>query len=343
VTDDLIPMEPDEGVDRFLAHRRPRWRDATYNNAVHRLGVFLDYCGTAGIEDLNDLTGRDLSDFVAWRRDQIAPITLQKQLTTIRVFLRWCASTDAVRDGLAEKLQAPELPDGAESSDVVIEPERAKQILAHLDRHDYASRLHAMAAILWRTGMRRGALHSLDVEDLRPEDDSVVLRHRPEQGTKLKNGADGERWVYLGPRWFQIVEDYVNDRRIDATDEYGREPLLTTSNGRPHKGTITDNCYRITRTCEVTGECPIGRDIEECRGTRDAVYCPVKRGPHAWRRAAISEHLRLGTDPDVVSERMNVSLKVLYRHYDVRTDREKMSVRKDSVPNQHSDVTHYDD
>jgi len=31
---------------------------------------------------------------------------------------------------------------------------------------------------------------------------------------------------------------------------------------------------------------------------------------------------------------MNVSLKVLYRHYDVRTNREKMSVRKDEIPSQ---------
>lgn len=334
MNDDLIPMEPEDGADRFLAHRAPRWRDATYDNAVHRMGVWLDWCEEAGIDDLNDLTGRDLSDFVAWRRDQIAPITLQKQLSTIRVFLRWAANTDAVREGLAEKLQAPELPDGAEASDTVIEPDRVKRILAYLDRHDYASREHAMAALLWRTGMRRGSLHSLDVDDLRPDDDAIVIRHRPEEGTKLKNGADGERWVYLGPTWYQIVADYVTDRRIDKTDEYGREPLLTTRNGRIHKTTITDNCYRLTRTCDITGECPVGRDIEECEGTRHPGYCDVKRGPHAWRRSAISEHLRLGTDPDAVSERMNVSLKVLYRHYDVRTNREKMSVRKDEIPNQ---------
>lgn len=334
MNEDLIPLEPEEGVDRFLSHRAPKWRDATYDNAVHRMGVFLDWCEEQGLDDLNDLTGRDLSDFVAWRRDDVAPITLQKQLSTVRLFLRWAANTDAVRDGLAEKLQSPELPDGAESSDVVIEPERVKEILAYLDRHDYASRQHAMVALLWRTGMRRGAIHSLDVDDLRPEDDAIVLRHRPEEGSKLKNGADGERWVYLGPQWYQIVADYVSDRRIEKTDEHGREPLMTTRYGRIAKTTITDNCYRVSRPCEMSGECPIGRDIEECEGTRDPACCPPKRGPHAFRRSAISEFLRLGTDPDVVSERMNVSLRVLYRHYDVRTNREKMSVRKDEIPNQ---------
>lgn len=334
MNDDLIPMDPEEGVDRFISYRRPKWRDSTYNNAVHRLDVFLDWFEQADVDDLNDLTGRHLSDFVAWRRDDVAPITLQKQLTTVRVFLRWASNADAVRDGLDEKLQAPELPDGAESSDVVIDPDRVERILDYHDRHDYASRNHAMVALMWRTGMRRGALHSLDLDDLRPDDDAVVLRHRPDEGTKLKNGEEGERWVYLGPRWFQLIEDYADNRRIDVTDEYGREPLLTTRYGRPHINSYTKFCYTVTRPCEYTGECPVGRDIQDCKGTTRAEYCPVKRGPHAFRRSAISEHLRLGTDPDVVSERMNVTLDVLYRHYDVRTNREKMSVRKDAIPDQ---------
>ncbi|MFC7204709.1 tyrosine-type recombinase/integrase [Haloferax namakaokahaiae] len=332
MTGSLLYLDPEDAVERFLAYMAPSWRDSTFNNATTRLGHLLDFLDERGIEDTTELNGRTLSDFVAWRRADVAPITLQKQLTTVRVFLRWAADIDAVPEGLAEQLHAPELPDGAESSDIVIETHRVERMLDYFERFDYASRMHAMVAILWRTGMRRGALHSLDVGDLRPEENALVLEHRPETDTYLKNGKDGERWVYLGPIWYQVVEDYVNERRLDKTDDHGRDPLLTTRYGRPHVTTISDNCYRATRPCQYTSECPVGRDIEECAGTTNPEQCPCKRGPHAFRRGAISDHLREGTPPEVVSERMNVSLDVLYKHYDVRSNREKMDVRKEHLP-----------
>ncbi|AUV80575.1 integrase [Salinigranum rubrum] len=331
-SDDLVPLELDEAISRFLRHMKPGWRDSTYDNAVTRLGHFTDWFEQAEITDLNSLNGRHLSDFVEWRHGEVKPITLQKQLSTPRQALRYWVTLEAVSRGLAEKLQAPELPDGAEVSNVVIDSSRVRKILEYHNRYRYASRHHAMAVILWRTGMRRGSLHSLDVDDLRPDDHALVLKHRPESDTYLKNGKHGERWVNLKPQYFQIIQDYVNSpNRPDVTDRFGRDPLITTRNGRPHPTTLTDNTYRMTRPCEY-GPCPVGRVPEDCQGTTDPEKCPEKRGPHAFRRASISEHLRHSTQPDIVSDRCNVSLKVLYRHYDVRTEREKMAVRKNQLP-----------
>lgn len=102
-------------------------------------------------------------------------------------------------DGLAEQVHAPELPDGAESRDVHISSEGAHRILDYLHDHHYAGRDHVVFLILWKTAMRRSALRSLDVDDLRPDDNALVLEHRIDEGTRLKNGEGGERWVYLGP------------------------------------------------------------------------------------------------------------------------------------------------
>ena len=253
-----------------------------------------------------------LSDFVAWRRGDVAPITLQKQLSTVRQALRYWADIEGVTDGLAEKLHAPELPDGAEVRDVHLESHRASRILEHLDRYDYASRRHVVISILWRTGMRRSALRSLDLDDLRPDDHAVVLEHRPETGTKLKNHHAGERWVYLGPRWFQIIEDYVDKHRIDATDDYGRESLITTQYGRPIGDTIYTWANRVTQPCEYGLDCPHDHDPKTCEAATTDGYpsrCPSARSPHAIRRGSITHHLNHGTSPKIASERMDVSLK----------------------------------
>ena len=60
--------------------------------------------------------------------------------------------------------------------------------------------------------------------------------------------------------------------------------------------------------------------------------CPSSRSPHGIRRGSITYHLTQETSPEVASERMDVSLEILYKHYDVRDEREKMGVRKDNIP-----------
>jgi integrase len=250
--------------------------------------------------------------------------------------LRWWADIEAVEDGLAEKLHAPELPDGAESRDVFLEAGRAKQVLRYLDRHHYASRDHALIALIWRTGLRRGAVRALDVDDLNEEDQAIRVEHRPETDTPLKNGDNGSRWVYLGPRWFQILKDFVNNPdRNDVVDDHGRRPLFTTRQStRPTGHSIYKWLMRALHPCTYA-ECPHGRTPEECeaRGKNAKLAeCPSARSPHAVRRGAITNHLNEETAPETVSERMDVSLDVLYEHYDARTEREKMAVRRQDIP-----------
>lgn len=327
---ELEPLAPSEGVDRFLAHRKPSVRKSTFNNAQTRLGHFLRWCAEREIEDLNGLSGRDLADFVSWRQGQVKPITLQKQLSTVRMALEFWADIEAVEEGLREKVHAPELPDGAEARDAVLNAERAAFLLDRFERFDYASRNHVILALLWRTGMRRGALRSIDLCDLHEGEQALSVQHRPESDTPLKNGEGGERWIYLGPTWSQLLADYVEYRRVDVRDDYGREPLFSTAQGRIAETTITNVLYQMTRPC-LYGGCPHDRDPSTCEAAVEAgaSKCPSSRSPHTVRRGAITSHLNGGVPPEIVSERMDVSLGVLYQHYDARSDREKMDVRKE--------------
>lgn len=334
MSDDLRPLSPEEGIERFLRHREPSVEESTMRNAKTRLRFFREWCEERDIDNLNDLTGRNIADFVDWRRPDIAAITLQKQLSTIREALRFWADIEAVEDGMAEKVHSPSLPDGAEAKTVHLDASRAYDILDYLEEYRYASRDHVLMILLWRTGMRRSAVRAIDVDDLRHDEHAIAVTNRPDEDTKLKNGDDGERWVYLGPNWFQPIVDYLdNPDRLDRTDDCGRESLLTTEEGRPTGDTIYSWVNKLTQPCQI-GECPHDREPETCEAFGDrhqASKCPSARSPHAIRRGSITYHLNQKISPEAVSERCDVSLEVLYQHYDVRTKREKMTVRKSKL------------
>lgn len=329
--DDLVPMDPAEGVQRFLDHRKPGVAKSTLQNDRAMLEIFLEFLlDEREIDNLNDLDGRVVADFVNRRRREVKAITLQKQLSSIRMFLEYMADLEAVEDGLREKVHAPEVVDGAESKDVKVEGSRAMQIVEYLNRFEYASRRHAIVALLWKTGMRMGAARSIDLDDLQPEENAIDIHHRPETETPIKNKRGGERWVWLGPMYYQVLEDYVANNRIDATDDYGRDPLFTSKHGRLSTSAIRDAVYRASHPCMIGG-CPHDRIPDECEalGSQNLPSkCPSARGPHAWRRGSITHHLLDGTPVEVVSERMDVSLDILYKHYDARRPDQKMEQRR---------------
>lgn len=79
--DPLVPMTPEEGIERFLEYREPNVAKPTFQNNQTTLEQFLAWCHDEEIDNLNDLSGRDLADFVRFRRQQVKPISLQKELS----------------------------------------------------------------------------------------------------------------------------------------------------------------------------------------------------------------------------------------------------------------------
>lgn len=78
-------------------------------------------------------------------------------------------------------------------------------------------------------------------------------------------------------------------------------------------------------------DCPHGRDTDECEAavkTSEASKCPSSEGSHAFRRGGITHYLSSDVPQEAVSIRANVSLDVLDKHYDERTERERMEQRR---------------
>lgn len=89
----------------YLDERSHELADATIQSHRYRLKQFVQWCDQEDIENLNNLSGRDVHGFRVKRRneDDLATATMKGQLATLRVFLRFCATIDAVEPGLDEK------------------------------------------------------------------------------------------------------------------------------------------------------------------------------------------------------------------------------------------------
>jgi len=343
MTDALEPLAPADAVEMYVAARQDDATPKTLEGQQSRLRAFVQWCEQTGIENLNELTGRNLYEYRIWRREghgegrqAVKKVTLKSQLSTLRVFLRWCGTVEAVAPDLHDKVPLPVLEGDEDVSDSTLHPDRAVHIIEYLGRYHYASRDHVIWLLGWHTGARTSGLLALDVGDLdldgtHPQLDGPAVHfvHRPSTGTRLKNGEKSERWNRISRHVAGVLQDYIDGPRIAALDDHGRDPLLTTANGRPHPSTIRDAFYRWTRPCFVGEACPHERDVETCEATSKdhASKCPSARSPHDLRSGRVTHYAREDVPRPVVSDRMDASEEVLSKHYDRRSLQEQAEQR----------------
>lgn len=332
----LEPLAPTEAKDMFLADRRGQVADRTVQADDYRLRHFIRWTQVSDIENLNTLSGRDLHKFRLWRKEDgdLTKISLRTQLKTLRVFIRWCESINAVPEGLHEKILLPNPSADEERREETLRADQADDVLAYLRRFEYASRAHTLIELLWHTGLRIGAVHSLDLDDFDPQEARLDLHHRPKTGTALKNKSVGERMVALTSSVSEVLEDWINHTRPEVTDDNGREPLFTSSQGRLAVPTMRETVYSVTRPC-YHSECPHDRNTDDCEAMKHGYRskCPSSVSPHSVRRGSITHFLTEDVPEQVVSDRMDVGQEVLDKHYDKREESVKVEQRRGYLDN----------
>lgn len=254
----LEPIEPRTARELFLQHKEGNCSDSTVRNYKYHLKSFIQWCDDQGIDNLNDISGRDLQQFKLWRESEfdINRMTVKNHMSSLRVFLKWAASIEAVPSELFDKVLIPRVPPEERQRNEKIDKEVAEELIEYLTTYHYASTEHVVIAILWETGIRIGGLHSLDVDDVLIGRQALQIRHQPEHETPLKNGERGERLVAISEELETILRDYIQDKRHDITDEHGRQPLVTTLQGRMSLNTTRRLVYRVTTPCWRGAECP---------------------------------------------------------------------------------------
>lgn len=334
----LNDKTPREAVEEYLNDVKRERSQGTYETHRSRLNFFIRWCEGADTDDgkprikyLHELDGQAIRDFRDWRRASGWRLVTEKhQLQTLRKFLRKCAKPEWVPENLHKKVPVPKVDSGEESRDTIIRQSTLDQVLSHLEKFEYASLMHCQWLVMGRTACRISGLLALDVADYEPDDETgkaiLKFKNREDAGTRLKNGNKSERHVEVEEDVRKVIDDYLEHQRPDVTDEYGREPLFATENGRPSDSTVRKYVYMWSRPCEITGECPYDRDIEQCDAAQDngrASGCPASVSPHPIRRGRITWHLNQGALPPMIAEMYDVTPETMKKHYDERTPAEK--------------------
>ena len=333
---ELTPLSPEEATAQYLEAIRTEKAASTVETREYQLGHFVRWADGQDITNVNSLDGRDVMEYRKWRREDggLNNVTLRSQMSNIRHFLNFLGRIDAVPAELHEKVLLPSLDKYENRRDESISVERAQTILEHLERFEYASRDHVLFTLLWKTGLRTGGVRAIDVDDYHPRKQSVEICHRPRTETPLKNKEGGERMIALNQRECSLMDDYLEHKRTDTTDEYDREPLLTTTHGRIGKVTIRRTVYRLTRPCIYADVCPHGKEPSDCVARQNydkASQCPSSVSAHPIRRGSITHHLDEDVPKTAVSDRMDVSPDIIDAHYDAASKEGKMKRRRQYV------------
>jgi len=122
---ELDHLNPAEAKQMFLAQREDEVTEKTHQIYHYRLKPFVRWCDEEDITNLNELSARDLHRYRMWRKEDgdLKTITLKGQLSTIRVFIKFCESIDGVEKGLHDQMLIPSVNDEEAVSDSMLEPE----------------------------------------------------------------------------------------------------------------------------------------------------------------------------------------------------------------------------
>jgi len=329
---ELLPITPEEAVKRYLRRRSNELAESSM--ATHRssLNHFTRWCDLEEIDNLNTLNGRKIQEYLDWRVeeaptsvDELAAKSEKTQIDITRKFIEICVAIDAVPAGLHERIPSFRISKGEDVCEEILERDRVEEVLKHLETYHFASRNHIIWLLLAEFGPRIGALRSFDVKDFLPDEKALKLRNRPAKGTRLKNGDASERSVaLLRDKSVEAIQAFIEEQRVEISDEYDRRPLLTTRSGRIGSSTIRKIVYRWSCPTAIGNEC----EHDEEMTTSDAWSCPNNVSAHPLRRGTITHLLRNEIPINVISSRCDVSPRVIELHYDGRDEGERRSTRR---------------
>lgn len=331
-------VTPRQARQRFLSAKQGTVKQSTVRAYKFPTRHFVEFCENRGIESVGEIDGFVIESWKQQRRSEnIKLITLKNNVKHLRVFIKYLERLELIGQGTADRIEVPRVPGDEGVSEDVLRLPQAEDILRYLNTYEYGSRRHALFHTLWHTGCRISGAIALDLGDFDPDPSSGAIlefRNRKAAGTALKNGNGGERNVTISDDLKQVLNDYIAVKRRDVFDDFDREPLFTTPQGRLSRQLAYKDITALSRPCISTGTCPHDRAIETCEAAQQksaAPSCPSSVSLHPIRRGSITYHIDRDWPKEKLSERVDVSVDVLDKHYDARTKEQERQGRRQYI------------
>ena len=324
---------PRKARREFLQHKQETQKESTARAYKYPTRSFVEFVESRGVHATGEITKGHVANWIDDRREDVKPVTVHNNAKHLRVFLKWMGQRELVEWSIHERMEIPTVPEGGDVNENVLRADLAENTLDYLGTFEYGTLYHALFYTMWHTGCRISGAISLDLDDFEQRHGDSVLRFRNRQstGTPLKNRNKSERNVSISDSVAQVLQDYVASRRLRKKDDQGREPLFTVPGGRLTRQRAYKNIVAATRPCVHGEKCPHNREIEDCEAAQrkeKAPSCPSSVSLHPVRKGAITHHINEGWPKEVLSERVDVSVEVLEKHYDFRKNERKRQNRR---------------
>lgn len=331
-------VSPRQARQQFLNAKQGTVKQSTVRAYRFPTEHFVEFCENHGLDSVGEIDGYIIESWKQTRRSEnIKLITLKNNVKHLRVFIKYLERTELIESGTADRIEVPRVPGDEGVSDEVLRLSQAEDILRYLTTYEYGRRRHALFHTMWHTGCRISGAMALDLDDFEPgASNGAILkfRNRKAAGTALKNGNGGERNVTISDSLTQTLNDYISVKRENVTDEFDRAPLFTTVNGRISRQGAYKNITALSRPCITSGSCPHDREEENCEAAQQkskAPSCPSSVSLHPIRRGSITYHIDRDWPKEKLSERVDVSVEVLNKHYDARTKEQERQGRRQYI------------
>jgi site-specific recombinase XerD len=320
----------EEAYSRFEREKKGQLRKTTLDTYRYGVNKFREWMKVEGLT-LTDLDGWNVGEFGIWLRDEhdYSPSTIESYTKAARVFLKFLEKKGVVPGATAEAMPILTASKKDRRTDVEISPDRVRDILS-VRRESHPANRNTIIFELEFQGLRCGEIHGLDCEDVQywDEHDVAVIRLQDRDRTPLKGGENHERIVRIPDDLHKRIQLYEKHHRYDVTESDGREPLITTTQGRMSRSSIKQMTYKLT--------CPLTHGLDGCSCVKPpnvdtASKCSKSVSPHPVRAAHITDLKDKGWSGEDIKDRCACNPDVQDLHYD-RADEWGKAVRRRALP-----------